>query len=1183
MPKVPRLRYHEAVTLADVKEREGSELGRLIERAQTEKAELEKVDGSLDILKKEIAKYMVAIAAEEARPADQVDHAQLIRMRKALIGHELRLEVAQQTVAEISEKIDELHACLAKVMKELEEPNRVIQAELRMNADVPPSIYEADDEYQAAVHKREAVIKRVGDHVKIEAVEATERDIQPMLQEIDDFLEKFDKASGRLRLNQYPNFDPDRIDAVVNAFCLLEKDDESDNYGERVLEILEEYNKARANVANSAGGHVAKAVGVLHAAVEELRKIAPIVGQENQPDRLKARRKDFEEAAAMIRDNHQKYIIPQEEKLYVSLSEPGDRDHLVKARLGEESAAALEPAILETLKERSAREEYLKKLLGKLGVPLNLESIDKALDVRKQDATNNKNPNIKESDILDQLRKDILYLLDPTDPQKNGALDAEEVRRRKNRIERLNALGLSMEPLKPEELELVLHSMDGSLDVKTALGELKPKIVIYISKLKSFNDAADLNAEVMTRWVEMFDRFDALLDGSLVQQDIKNNVPPAYRHKGPDHYKKLILDAEGVVAPGAGPGTSGAGGSAPSEKAKIEAEVDGFIASMQHATEIKKETAMLERALSGQSALMAPATEAVQHHAEVKAKHEVLKLVQQAKDEYCEERGIAADPADKPTERKTFADRWTADHTIKASAAEQAEQAAMRARQSAETAFATAAQATDYLQAQQQLEQLEEIISLARDGRVGALLKMDKQRLKPLESATGIRVRGQEYTGASLLEDIQRSASLAPFVRVRTWMPPAVRRQTLKHLLGSTHVPEEAIAAAYDGAILAAQPTRDLINWTIAHWDKKPVPRWYNAKEPAITAWKAELVPKADELCTRLNDVIVGLKDERRRRPDETNDEAYHRRDHPLEPREENAKMAIDSLTEAIHRPDGVEADAMLAALFKGLSVLTREATGLEPYFSTGEPEGSVARVKKLQTMLATIARNPATDRELLQVVAEERRRLEDLAGAFPRVADALEASRALNVAGKRTALEAKERHIDDLNRVVGEKQTAYEAADQALRVAEREKLDDALAGFDQATNIHLETVIDPNHLLGHKEAEITQAWEAAKKRRGDMHVEVGKFLDGCAAAYGAWLDKRGTVMTPTAAPTESEKRNLSEAQAAEDKLFALFKAHGAPEKGPAAAFKAWWDGLDDAKLRDIGDAVVQGLFKKVS
>lgn len=92
-----------------------------------------------------------------------------------------------------------------------------------------------------------------------------------------------------------------------------------------------------------------------------------------------------------------------------------------------------------------------------------------------------------------------------------------------------------------------------------------------------------------------------LCDGTWrAEQQMANITDPTVLREEPAYYREKILRLEGVVATPPSPQYA-------IDKARIEAEVDGFIASMKHAREVRKEVAELAKAVEGQDVLVAEA------------------------------------------------------------------------------------------------------------------------------------------------------------------------------------------------------------------------------------------------------------------------------------------------------------------------------------------------------------------------------------------------------------------------------------------------------------------------------------------------------------------------------------------------------------------------------------------------
>lgn len=1182
-PANPRMMPERALVVADEKERRRQELEDLKAWALKDKEAIEKVDGRLARLVEALREKAEAADAERAKPdgvrddtrvasleQDKADlQAALGRVNVELEGIKVQLEIADR----------ELQACVT----ELEAANHIILTEQRLTGEVPVTILYADDELKHFTDVRAAAIEKAEEQFEMKGVVAVESVIQPFWKGLDPFLEIVDETklnSGGLGiiLSKYPVLDTKKSEEFAAAFESLPLSGDAKSVAAEVKALVEGYRAARQALAGSDPKSAHKHLKELERAAVALKKIPSLWEAQNELPEVKKRREAFKKKEAEELERHQPEMMDAERKLWESLQETTDQELLVKAHLGEVAPAVPEHPIFDQLKIEDGRLTYGMGLFEKVGLPIDLATLEAGLAARLKDAQAIKTNKLSEHDLLENWKDDTLFLLDPAIHDKNAAVKAKI----EERVKRLN-----LQKPSAETIQLLVHSVPQNAEPAELMKQLRHYVTMYFGALKdkntpgsvAFRDPTIILETVDNKLRDLLHGFNDLVTGETQKKQLVAKIGSTMLHPDAKAIMGLIATLEGITVVDPAKLAKAA-----EDERKAREFVEGFVASMERTETLVAERAILHKDTAAREALVPQVANALEAHKGFQATLKEIEHVRPLIIEYLLQREMPSGGEDK-TERKQFEANWPTLHEREVRVKKTQEDAAKRALLAAEKARKLTEADPEIVQLKAEITKVETLAgTLAHiDINPNALVVDIAGRDAILKQIPKIDVDGKEYSGKSLVEAVLAAGPSRPLEHLGVWLPKAIKELTLDAAYGHG-LPDAALAAAYMLVEAEAATARTAAEWLQQNFAGRPEKGWFGMNYKKDDAWKAELDQQVKNVRAEVQRILLDLTPEREQ-ADTANLQAKLQH-HPnrdrykanlakLTARENTVKEVLALLDKAL---PGAAPD-LIGAAYKGLRQVVHTLTNEEPAEHIPDPQAFGLLIKSLER----IKQDPATSVQLLAVLERDHDHAVHCIGYAKLVLPGqLTAGPEIDLAGKKAKLVLKSAKIGDFQKEEADKQAAYTVAAQELARVEAETLMDGLAKFDLETSQHITKVIDPKGVLTQQdEIQLNQDAAAAEKLLGELEPKLKSLIDQTATHYTEWLTKKGALTTLTRHPTELEKVAVESALKAEQALFTIFEKQKATSKMTAAQFSAWYQGLRGngaAGLRVLTNELVPGL-----
>lgn len=637
-----------------------------LKKLEGERAQLAEQKALLEPEKAKILKLkerLDEINAELTKPANAADQAiisalmgEAATLSADLPAAEVLLTSIEATLARIEDELTEIATEKADLHTELQAPVRVINERDKASRELPPQyMKERYDEYQDAVQKRQEAIKAAGEAASLEAMDAIERDIQPILKLVDIALRRRAKP-------EIPKAMLDRAEATLKVPSTLDRLLMGNLRG--YLTVLRQYQSAYESWSK------AKNVGVTEAALatvalETATEMLATGRVEIPTAQFKKAREDYAAyTLPAIQAATQTDILAGELNLVDYLDDDEDRIALVDSIVGKTEQKGARHPFMESLKTFDGSLEYLQEVLGRLGLPKDYDEFTKAMQARKvkNTAAALVTPELAKDNIglLEQMADEVVYRLGKEFvPEEKSKRRPSGAKLKSNRREEAEArvLNGSLPKIDPRVLETVVAAVDPAKKTEDNLAKLAALVrTEFLEKLVNHGNNAIYSEEPFKKAYAALTplalNFHKIFTGEFQAAQVTAGLPENDRLDSPDKCIETIAKAEGRLV-FIDPKIVAARKDAKEWVAKFEA-------SIKRETEVKAEIAKLNQAFEAAQQISAKTFDTTVHIGEIQKKLREARALEAQMTAFRVNRGTADDPLTANKERNRKRHEWTA-------------------------------------------------------------------------------------------------------------------------------------------------------------------------------------------------------------------------------------------------------------------------------------------------------------------------------------------------------------------------------------------------------------------------------------------------------------------------------------------------------------------------------------------
>jgi hypothetical protein len=461
-------------------------------------------------------------------------------------------------------------------------------------------------------------------------------------------------------------------------------------------------------------------------------------------------------------------------------------------------------------------------------------------------------------------------------------------------------------------------------------------------------------------------------------------------------------------------------------------------------------------------------------------------------------------------------------------------------------------------------------------------------RNEALQKLPEIEVNGTEYKAKDLVNTVLEGASKQPLKDFPDWIPSPLRSIDLQKIKDQGVSADFIVAAEYIRVERTARAVSDLAHWFAENRKGRAEPgKFFGTNYKTDDAWRTEFNIKFGEVLDVLRSAThaVGVEHaEAERRTQEA--KAAGKTGVALEPLlarqfdSHNIKQALEKALLPLETVvvNAARAETLLPLAYTGLRMVTFALTRKEPREYKLDANAFTA----LSVPLTEVKQDISVSTRLVGLLERDQQKLDEFTDALPRLAERMKQGPEVHFAQIEAKLAQKEAALVALRDAVAVKQAVLDTAVQELATLEAETLPIALQKFDAETSNHLNTVIDPEKLVGSTdEVALEKELEAAKEKVMELRKKATEVLTEAAKWYAGWLDKKRTLTTPTAHPTDMEEMWREPLLQAEKEMFTFFEKQGATDKTDGRRFMNWFTSLNERGgegMRKLMNDLVPGL-----
>jgi hypothetical protein len=553
----------------------------LMKQVQQEMEALEGSDGRLTKLMTDIGLLEADLRDEEALAADERNGLLIEQIKGELIGLRAALPLVQKELWRLMDVYNEY-------LEKSDEAGEVLLEGMGGKKDRPPKyIAEALAGYEKVFESWSSDFEKLRQEQHIDGIVTVETRWLPVRKAVGNFVAEHDARKargGELDLTACEKLQAqlaeDKMREILAALADLPA---ALNPGPRqqvVEQATTAFREAFAALkeAEAAGARPTRKLQLLReveAAIPGLRMVA---GDSLASTDFAPFKQAYQDKARALNAVHLPAVQAAEQDLsQVIGSDPAAREALILARMGE--AVPVADARREALERPDGQSGYYVKFLEQLGVPLDLASVQRALNARTADAKAHAGTVVAgalpftDRMVVDAWKQDLSVLLGQNEDPDQQRFSGERLARlhiQEPNERLLQVLGMAAEPLDGEEgaravKKLLDQYLDDLLDGDKLVTD-ESKVIEGLSK-----GLLDL---LMTKVPRVF-------SGEVQAEQKAAVLDPAKRALPAKEYLAALMTAE-AVPPAAAPDRA-------ADRARAVAWVSKFMASMEQVERLKSE------------------------------------------------------------------------------------------------------------------------------------------------------------------------------------------------------------------------------------------------------------------------------------------------------------------------------------------------------------------------------------------------------------------------------------------------------------------------------------------------------------------------------------------------------------------------------------------------------------------